>query len=133
MATYLTLHPGRRAPNSRSASVGGYDWLSASILTGLEMFALATNGMCLAAFAHSFSQVPKADLANQMRPGYFSVPDSHERNPVGCGYITPQRHECCVYIRTKPVSSPESRIISEKLGEQAKKPECCHAGKQCAA
>jgi hypothetical protein len=63
MATYLTLHPVRRAPNSRLASVGGYDWLSASILTGLEMFALATNGMCGAAFAHSSSEVPKAGLA----------------------------------------------------------------------
>jgi hypothetical protein len=65
MATYLALHPVRRAPNSRFASVVGYDWLCASILTGLEMFALATNGMCLARLAHSCSQVPKAGLAEQ--------------------------------------------------------------------
>jgi hypothetical protein len=65
MATYLALHPVRRAPNSRSASVVGYDWLCASILTGLEMFALATNGMCLARFALSCSQVPKARLAEK--------------------------------------------------------------------
>jgi hypothetical protein len=57
MATYLTSHPVRRAANRLFALRNHYNSLSESVLTGLGMFGLATNGMCLAALALSLSEV----------------------------------------------------------------------------
>jgi hypothetical protein len=63
MATYLTSHPARRAANHLFALRNHqHSSLSVSVLTGLEMFGLAMNGMCLAALAHSLSEIPKSGL-----------------------------------------------------------------------
>jgi hypothetical protein len=63
MATYLILHSVRRAANRLFVLSDQHRSLSGCFLTGLGMFGLATNGMCLAALAHSLPVVSKCGLA----------------------------------------------------------------------
>jgi hypothetical protein len=62
MVTYLILHKVRRASNRLFALSNQPGSLCQCILTGLGMFGLAVNGMCLAAPAHSLPEASKSDL-----------------------------------------------------------------------
>jgi len=62
MVAYLTLHSVRRIADRLFVLSNQHSSLSEAVLTGLGMFGLAANGMCLAALIHSLPQVSKYDL-----------------------------------------------------------------------
>jgi hypothetical protein len=63
MITYLIMRTVRRVANRLSVLSNQHSALIESILSGLGMFGLAANGMCLAALPHSFPEVSKSGAA----------------------------------------------------------------------
>jgi hypothetical protein len=63
MITYLIVRTSRRAADHLSALCNRHRSLIESILSGLGMFGLAANGMCLAALPHSLPEISKSGSA----------------------------------------------------------------------